>query len=77
MPGTTRNTPPTTPLERARACFRLKYELEERKDELALLVTRDNGKAEISAIMIPSGTAGFTVEPAYLEQFRPFVDACL
>jgi malonate-semialdehyde dehydrogenase (acetylating) / methylmalonate-semialdehyde dehydrogenase len=35
----------TPPLERARACFELKYLLEERKDELALLVTRDNGKA--------------------------------
>jgi malonate-semialdehyde dehydrogenase (acetylating)/methylmalonate-semialdehyde dehydrogenase len=33
------------PLERARACFQLKYLLEERKDDLALLVTRDNGKA--------------------------------
>jgi short/branched chain acyl-CoA dehydrogenase len=27
--------------------------------------TRENGKAEISAIMVPSGTAGFTVEPPY------------
>ncbi|HRW18908.1 MAG TPA: acyl-CoA dehydrogenase family protein [Dermatophilaceae bacterium] len=27
--------------------------------------TRDDGKPEISAIMIPSGTPGFTVEPAY------------
>ncbi|HWM13163.1 MAG TPA: aldehyde dehydrogenase family protein, partial [Gaiellaceae bacterium] len=35
----------TPPLERARACFDLKYRLEEAKDELALLVTRDNGKA--------------------------------
>jgi malonate-semialdehyde dehydrogenase (acetylating)/methylmalonate-semialdehyde dehydrogenase len=35
----------TPPLERARACFQLKYELEERKDDLAMLVTRDNGKA--------------------------------
>jgi malonate-semialdehyde dehydrogenase (acetylating) / methylmalonate-semialdehyde dehydrogenase len=35
----------TPPLERARACFQLKYELEARKDDLALLVTRDNGKA--------------------------------
>jgi malonate-semialdehyde dehydrogenase (acetylating) / methylmalonate-semialdehyde dehydrogenase len=35
----------TPPLERARACFELKYLLEERKDELAQLVTRDNGKA--------------------------------
>jgi malonate-semialdehyde dehydrogenase (acetylating)/methylmalonate-semialdehyde dehydrogenase len=35
----------TPPLERARACFQLKYLLEERKDDLAMLVTRDNGKA--------------------------------
>jgi malonate-semialdehyde dehydrogenase (acetylating)/methylmalonate-semialdehyde dehydrogenase len=35
----------TPPLERARACFELKYRLEERKDELARLVTLDNGKA--------------------------------
>ena len=35
----------TPPLERARACFELKYLLEEAQDELALLVTRDNGKA--------------------------------
>jgi malonate-semialdehyde dehydrogenase (acetylating) / methylmalonate-semialdehyde dehydrogenase len=35
----------TPPLERARACFELKYLLEETKDELAGLVTRDNGKA--------------------------------
>jgi malonate-semialdehyde dehydrogenase (acetylating) / methylmalonate-semialdehyde dehydrogenase len=35
----------TPPLERARACFQLKYLLEEAKDELSLLVTRDNGKA--------------------------------
>jgi len=27
--------------------------------------TDDKGRAEISAIMVPSGTAGFTVEPAY------------
>lgn len=27
--------------------------------------TRDNGKAEISTIMIPAGTPGFTAEPAY------------
>ena len=27
--------------------------------------TREDGTAEISAIMIPSGTTGFTVEPAY------------
>lgn len=27
--------------------------------------TTDDGKAEISSIMIPSGTPGFTVEPAY------------
>ncbi len=27
--------------------------------------TKENGSAQISAIMIPSGTAGFTVEPAY------------
>src|SRR5512139_2098654 len=27
--------------------------------------TADDGRAEISAIMIPSGTPGFTVEPAY------------
>src|SRR5918992_2294002 len=35
----------TPPLERARACFELKYLLEERKDDLAQLVTHDNGKA--------------------------------
>jgi malonate-semialdehyde dehydrogenase (acetylating)/methylmalonate-semialdehyde dehydrogenase len=35
----------TPPLERARACFELKYRLEERKDDLAALLTRDNGKA--------------------------------
>ncbi len=35
----------TPPVERARACFELKYRLEAAKDELALLVTRDNGKA--------------------------------
>ena len=35
----------TPPLEQARACFELKYLLEEEKDELARLVTRDNGKA--------------------------------
>ena len=35
----------TPPLERARACFELKYRLEEAKEELALLVTHDNGKA--------------------------------
>jgi malonate-semialdehyde dehydrogenase (acetylating) / methylmalonate-semialdehyde dehydrogenase len=35
----------TPPLERARACFELKNRLEEARDELALLVTRDNGKA--------------------------------
>jgi short-chain 2-methylacyl-CoA dehydrogenase len=27
--------------------------------------TRENGKAEISTLMIPAGTPGFTVEPAY------------
>ncbi|HSK17395.1 MAG TPA: CoA-acylating methylmalonate-semialdehyde dehydrogenase [Gaiellaceae bacterium] len=35
----------TPPLQRARACFDFKYALEEAKDELALLVSRDNGKA--------------------------------
>ena len=35
----------TPPLERARACFELKYLLEEAKDELARIVTLDNGKA--------------------------------
>jgi malonate-semialdehyde dehydrogenase (acetylating)/methylmalonate-semialdehyde dehydrogenase len=35
----------TPPVERARACFRFKYILEERRDELAELVSRDNGKA--------------------------------
>ncbi len=35
----------TPPLERARACFELKYRLEERKEDLARLVTLDNGKA--------------------------------
>ena len=39
----------TPPLERARACFRLKYLMEERKDDLAMLVTRDNGKASKDA----------------------------
>src|SRR6476469_6981195 len=27
--------------------------------------TRDNGKAEVSTIILPSGTPGFTAEPAY------------
>src|SRR5680860_20568 len=27
--------------------------------------TRDNGKAEVSTIIVPSGTEGFTAEPAY------------
>ena len=35
----------TPPLERARACFAFKQLLEEEKDELARMVTRDNGKA--------------------------------
>jgi malonate-semialdehyde dehydrogenase (acetylating)/methylmalonate-semialdehyde dehydrogenase len=35
----------TPPVERARVCFDLKYLLEEAKDELAMLVTIDNGKA--------------------------------
>ncbi len=35
----------TPPLERARACFALKALLEERFEELAQTVTRDNGKA--------------------------------
>ena len=35
----------TPPVERARACFRLKNLLEERKDDLAEIVSRDNGKA--------------------------------
>ena len=34
----------TPPLGRARACFDLKYLLDEAKDELAMLVTTDNGK---------------------------------
>lgn len=34
----------TPPIQRARKCYDLKYLLEETKDELALLVTRDNGK---------------------------------
>ena len=34
----------TPGLERARACSRLDYLLDEAKDELALLVTTDNGK---------------------------------
>jgi malonate-semialdehyde dehydrogenase (acetylating)/methylmalonate-semialdehyde dehydrogenase len=34
----------TPPIHRARACYDLKYALEETKDEFALLVTRDNGK---------------------------------
>jgi malonate-semialdehyde dehydrogenase (acetylating)/methylmalonate-semialdehyde dehydrogenase len=34
----------TPPIQRARKCFDLKYLLEETKDELAALVTRDNGK---------------------------------
>jgi malonate-semialdehyde dehydrogenase (acetylating) / methylmalonate-semialdehyde dehydrogenase len=35
----------TPPLERARACFELKFQLERRKDELAETLSRDNGKA--------------------------------
>jgi malonate-semialdehyde dehydrogenase (acetylating)/methylmalonate-semialdehyde dehydrogenase len=35
----------TPPVERARVCFDFKYLLEEAKDELAMLVTIDNGKA--------------------------------
>jgi malonate-semialdehyde dehydrogenase (acetylating) / methylmalonate-semialdehyde dehydrogenase len=35
----------TPPLERARVCFELKFQLERRKDDLAQLVSRDNGKA--------------------------------
>jgi malonate-semialdehyde dehydrogenase (acetylating) / methylmalonate-semialdehyde dehydrogenase len=35
----------TPPLERARVCFELKFQLERRKDDLAELVSRDNGKA--------------------------------
>jgi malonate-semialdehyde dehydrogenase (acetylating)/methylmalonate-semialdehyde dehydrogenase len=35
----------TPPLERARVCFELKFQLERRKDELAEAVSRDNGKA--------------------------------
>ncbi|MGH2996273.1 MAG: CoA-acylating methylmalonate-semialdehyde dehydrogenase, partial [Gaiellaceae bacterium] len=35
----------TPPVERARACFELKFLLEERKDDLAQMVSRDNGKA--------------------------------
>ena len=35
----------TPPVERARACFDFKYLLEEARDELAMLVTIDNGKA--------------------------------
>jgi malonate-semialdehyde dehydrogenase (acetylating)/methylmalonate-semialdehyde dehydrogenase len=35
----------TPPVERARACFELRHLLEENKDELARLVTGDNGKA--------------------------------
>ena len=35
----------TPPVERARACFDFKYLLEEARDELAMLVTVDNGKA--------------------------------
>jgi malonate-semialdehyde dehydrogenase (acetylating)/methylmalonate-semialdehyde dehydrogenase len=35
----------TPPLERARACFDLKYALEGARDDLAMLVTLDNGKA--------------------------------
>jgi malonate-semialdehyde dehydrogenase (acetylating)/methylmalonate-semialdehyde dehydrogenase len=35
----------TPPLERARACFELKFQLERRKDELAEILSRDNGKA--------------------------------
>ena len=31
----------------------------------AVTGTRDNGKKEISAIIVPSGTPGFTAEPAY------------
>jgi malonate-semialdehyde dehydrogenase (acetylating)/methylmalonate-semialdehyde dehydrogenase len=35
----------TPPVERARVCFDFKYLLEEARDELAMLVTTDNGKA--------------------------------
>jgi malonate-semialdehyde dehydrogenase (acetylating) / methylmalonate-semialdehyde dehydrogenase len=35
----------TPPIERARACFEFKYRLEEGLDELAAIITRDNGKA--------------------------------
>jgi malonate-semialdehyde dehydrogenase (acetylating) / methylmalonate-semialdehyde dehydrogenase len=35
----------TPPVERARVCFDFKYRLEEAKDDLAMLVTIDNGKA--------------------------------
>ncbi|TBN57118.1 acyl-CoA dehydrogenase [Glaciihabitans arcticus] len=31
----------------------------------AVTGTRDNGRPELSAILVPSGTPGFTVEPAY------------
>lgn len=36
--------------------------------------TRENGKAEISAIIIPSGTKGFTVEPSYEKLGWPISD---
>jgi malonate-semialdehyde dehydrogenase (acetylating)/methylmalonate-semialdehyde dehydrogenase len=48
----------TPPLERARACFDLKYLLEEARNELALLVTTDNGKT----IKDASGEVGRGIE---------------
>lgn len=36
--------------------------------------TRENGKAEISAVIIPNGTEGFTVEPAYDKLGWPISD---
>ena len=48
----------TPPVERARACFKLKHLLDENRDELARLVTRDNGKAFKDA----SGEVGRGIE---------------
>ena len=48
----------TPPVERARAVFKLKYLLDENREELAKLVTRDNGKAFKDA----SGEVGRGIE---------------
>ncbi len=52
----------TPPLERARACFELKYLLEERKDDLAQLVTQDGIECVEVATGIPSLMQGANLE---------------